>query len=121
MDLQAWVFDLGGPQTVSLGITRLNCRPFRSDSLAEPWKAQVCVWGHACAKDGAIRIEVITGVAGRRYWLVQEKLRIVEEGSAPGGSVSAVARRNSVAPNLPFRWREEGSENGPADRFPRRK
>jgi transposase len=67
------------------------------------------------------RVEVITGVAGRRYWPAQEKLRIVEESLMPGGSVSAVARRNGVAPNLLFRWREEGSDDSPVDCLPRRK
>lgn len=55
--------------------------------------------------DNHRRIEVITGIAGRRYWLAHEKLRIIEESLVPGESVSAVARRNGVAPNLLFRWR----------------
>lgn len=50
-------------------------------------------------------VEVITGVAGRRYRSAHEKLRIVEESLAPGKCVSAVARHNGVAPNLLFRWR----------------
>ena len=58
------------------------------------------------------RVEVITGVAGRRYWPAHEKLRIVEESLAPGESVSAVARRNGVAPNLLFRWRRLMAEGG---------
>jgi transposase len=62
--------------------------------------------------DRPTRIEVITGVAGRRYWPAQEKLRIVEESQAPGESVSAVARRNGVAPNLLFRWRRLMAEGG---------
>ena len=58
------------------------------------------------------RVEVITGVAGRRYWLAHEKLRIVEESLVPGESVLAVARRNGVAPNLLFRWRRLMAEGG---------
>ena len=58
------------------------------------------------------RVEVITGVARRRYWPAHEKLRIVEESLAPGASVSAVARRNGVAPNLLFRWRRLMDEGG---------
>ena len=58
------------------------------------------------------RVEVITGVAGRRYWPAHEKLRIVEESLVPGGSVSAVARRNGVAPNLLFRRRRLMAEGG---------
>lgn len=61
------------------------------------------------------RVEVITGVAGRRYWPAHEKLRIVEDSLAPGESVSAVARRNGVAPNLLFRWRRLMAEGGEVD------
>jgi transposase len=38
------------------------------------------------------RVEVITGVARRRRWSAEEKLRIVGDLSRPGASVSAVAR-----------------------------
>lgn len=58
------------------------------------------------------RVEVITGLAGRRYWPAHEKLRIIEESLVPGESVSAVARRNGVAPNLLFRWRRLMDEGG---------
>ncbi len=61
--------------------------------------------GMLMANDRPPRVEVITGVAGRRYWPAHEKLRIVEDSLVPGESVSAVARRNGVAPNLLFRWR----------------
>ncbi|MDB2407914.1 transposase [Jannaschia sp.] len=62
--------------------------------------------------DRHTRIEVITGIAGRCYWPAHEKLRIVEESLAPGESVSAVAGRNGVAPNLLFRWRRLMAEGG---------
>ena len=62
--------------------------------------------------DSPTRVEVITGVAGRRYWPAHEKLRIVEESLVPGESVSAVAKRNGVAPNLLFRWRCLIAEGG---------
>ena len=55
---------------------------------------------------------MITGVARRRYWPAHEKLRIIEESLVPGESVSAVARRNGVAPNLLFRWRRLMDEGG---------
>ena len=58
------------------------------------------------------RVEVITGTARRRYWPLEEKLRIIEESLGPGTSVSAVARRNGVAPNLLFRWRRLMDEGG---------
>ena len=41
-----------------------------------------------------------------------EKLRIVEESLVPGESVSTVARRNGVAPNLLLRWRRLMAEGG---------
>lgn len=58
------------------------------------------------------RVEVITGLAGRRYWPAHEKLRIIGESLVPGESVSAVARRDGVAPNLLFRWRRLMDEGG---------
>ncbi len=58
------------------------------------------------------RIEVITGTARRRYWSVEQKLAIVEETLAPGASVSVVARRHGVAPNLVYRWRRLMQEGG---------
>jgi transposase len=58
------------------------------------------------------RIEVITGTARRRHWSTEQKLRIIEESFEPGETVSSVARRNGVAPNLLFRWRRLLSEGG---------
>jgi transposase len=58
------------------------------------------------------RIEVITGVARRRCWSAEQKLQIVEESVRSGESVSVVARRHGVAPNLLFRWRRLASEGG---------
>lgn len=57
-------------------------------------------------------IEIITDGGRRRHWSAAEKLRIVEETLYDGESISAVARRNGVAPNLLYRWRKlmlEGS------------
>nr|WP_170138600.1 IS3 family transposase [Rhodobium orientis] len=58
------------------------------------------------------RIEVITGTARRRRWTTEQKLRIIEESYDSGASVSEVARRNSVAPTLLFRWRRLMAEGG---------
>lgn len=58
------------------------------------------------------RIEVITGTARRRRWSTEQKLRIIEESFASGETVSSVARRYGVAPNLLFRWRRLMSEGG---------
>ena len=60
------------------------------------------------------RIEVITGTVRRRHWSTEQKLRIIEESFEPGETVSSVARRNGVAPNLLCRWRRLLSEGGAA-------
>jgi len=57
-------------------------------------------------------IEIITDGGRRRRWSAAEKLRIVEETLYDGESVSAVARRNGVAPNLLYRWRKLMLEGG---------
>ena len=58
------------------------------------------------------RIEVIMGTARRRSWPTEAKLRIIEESLEPGATVSSVARRHGVAPNLLYRWRRLSSEGG---------
>ncbi len=67
------------------------------------------------------RVEVITGVERRRRWSVADKLRLVEEASRPGGSVSAVAQRHGVCRSLLFTWRRQYREGalgvGEAARF----
>ena len=57
-------------------------------------------------------IEIITGMERRRRWTAAEKLRIVEETLTSADSVSAVARRHGVAPNLLYRWRRLMTEGG---------
>jgi transposase len=58
------------------------------------------------------RIELITGAARRRHWSTEQKLRIIAESFEPGETVSSVARRHGVAPNLLFRWRRLMNEGG---------
>ncbi len=53
------------------------------------------------------RLEVITGVGGRRRWSADEKTRILEEAMAPGAVVSEVARRNGMSPQHLFTWRRQ--------------
>ena len=50
-------------------------------------------------------VEIITDGGRRRRWSAAEKLRIVEETLEDHASISIVARRNGVAPNLLYRWR----------------
>lgn len=57
-------------------------------------------------------VEIYTEGDRRRRWPSAEKLRIVEEALYSGDSVSAVARRNGVAPNMLFRWRKLMLEGG---------
>ena len=57
-------------------------------------------------------IEIITDGGRRRRWSSADKLRIVEETMYDGESISAVARRNGVAPNLLYRWRKLMLEGG---------
>ena len=57
-------------------------------------------------------IEIITDGGRRRRWSAADKLRIVEETMFDGESISAVARRNGVAPNLLYRWRKLMLEGG---------
>ncbi len=56
-------------------------------------------------------IEFITNGGRRRYWPAEMKVRIVEE-TLGGESISSVARRNGVAPNLLYRWRRLMLEGG---------
>lgn len=58
------------------------------------------------------RIEVITGAARRRRWTTEERLHIVDETLRSGESISIVARRHGVAPNLLYRWRRLMTEGG---------
>src|SRR3954467_8660553 len=60
------------------------------------------------------RIELITGAVRRRHWTTEQKLQIIEESFQPGETVSSVARRRGVAPNLLYRWRRLMSEGGAA-------
>lgn len=64
------------------------------------------------------RVEVITGVARRRRWTTEEKVRIVAESYAAGASATAVALRHGLHRNQIFGWRRQfrdvaASENGP--------
>ena len=56
--------------------------------------------------------EIITDGGRRLRWPAADKLRIVEETLEDGASLSVVARRNGVAPNLLYRWRRLMLEGG---------
>ena len=57
-------------------------------------------------------VEIITDGGRRRRWSAADKLRIVEETLDERASISVVARRNGVAPNLLYRWRRLMLEGG---------
>jgi transposase len=44
---------------------------------------------------------------GRRGWSTEIKARLVEESLAPGANVSAIARREGMAPSQLFGWRRK--------------
>lgn len=53
------------------------------------------------------RIELITGVARRRRWTVEEKAEILAESFQPGARVSEVALRYGVNRGLLWAWRRQ--------------
>lgn len=55
-------------------------------------------------------VTVLTSPERRRRWSTAEKSRIVEESFQPGATVTAVAQRHDVHPNLLHRWRRQVRE-----------
>ena len=91
----------------------LNWPPFRPDSRHNAGGLGISSSTGLCLTT-IRRIELITGAARRRHWTTEQKLRIIEESFAPGETVSSVARRRGVAPNLLYRWRRLMTEGGAA-------
>ncbi|MDN3563310.1 transposase [Paeniroseomonas aquatica] len=54
--------------------------------------------------------EVISVVARRRRWTLEQKLLLVEEVLRPGTSVAAVADRHGMSRSLLFDWRRQVRE-----------
>lgn len=50
-------------------------------------------------------IAIVIDGGCRRHWTAADKLHIVEVALDEGASISVIARRNDVAPNLLYRWR----------------
>src|SRR5690348_6163387 len=59
---------------------------------------------------GIRRLEVITGVGGRRLWSRDDKARIIAESFAARANVSAVARRYGLRPQQVYAWRRLARE-----------
>ncbi|RTR09913.1 IS66-like element accessory protein TnpA [Azospirillum griseum] len=53
------------------------------------------------------RIEVITGVGGRRTYTAAEKIRLVGEARTGRGGMAEVARRHGLCTSLLYRWRRQ--------------
>ena len=85
----------------------MNWPLFRPDTLACPRRLKD-ILKHMLMSE----IDIITDGGRRRRWSATDKLRIVEETLFEGESISAVARRNGVAPNLVYRWRRLMVEGG---------
>jgi transposase-like protein len=51
--------------------------------------------------------DAATAVSERRRWTTAHKLKIVSESLAPNASVTEVARRHGLNPNLIYRWRHQ--------------
>ena len=48
----------------------------------------------------------------RRHFTVAQKRALLAEASAPGASISAVARKYGIAPNMMFQWRRAMDDAG---------
>lgn len=57
-------------------------------------------------------IDVLTSPRRRRRHSVDDKLRILQEASKPGMSISTVARQYGISPSLLFIWRRRMTEGG---------
>lgn len=57
-------------------------------------------------------IAIFTDGGWRRRWSGADTMRMVEEMQYGGESISAVARRNGVAPNRLYRWHKLMLEGG---------
>jgi transposase len=65
-------------------------------------------------------MEIITDGGRWRRWTAAEKMQIVEQTLDDRASISVVARRSGVAPNLLYRWWELMLEGGTCRRVRRR-
>src|SRR5204863_10141651 len=56
------------------------------------------------------RLEIISTVARRRRWTVEEKVSIHDEASQPGASITAIAERHGISRHLIYLWRRQARE-----------
>jgi transposase len=55
-------------------------------------------------------VEIISTVARRRRWTIEEKVAILDEASQPRASITAVADRHGISRNLIYLWRRQARE-----------
>lgn len=65
------------------------------------------------------RIEVIARVSGRRFWTVEQKLAMLRDAFAPGGSVRSAVERHDVTSGLLYTWRRLAMSGLLLDRSPK--
>ena len=56
------------------------------------------------------RVEIISTVARRRRWTIEERVVILGEASQPRASITAVADRHGISRNLIYLWRRQARE-----------
>ena len=88
-----------------------------------PMSSDGCMPGFASVHEAPRRgrVEVLGGPPKRRRRSTEEKAALVAASSEPGRSVSQLARRRGVHPQVRFRWRRlalEGKRALPADALP---
>jgi transposase len=52
-----------------------------------------------------VPVQIVGRVERRRRYTTEQKLTVVAEASAPGASISEVARRHDLLPSQVFKWR----------------
>ena len=60
------------------------------------------------------RVEIISTVARRRRWTIEEKVAILDEASQSRASIAAVADRHGISRNLIYLWRRQAREGAMA-------
>ena len=59
------------------------------------------------------RVEILAGRERRRHWSDDQKRAILEEASASGLSLAAVARRHDIVPQQIYTWRRDLRASSP--------
>ncbi len=57
-------------------------------------------------------VQIMNEIQRRRRWTLVQKLQVAQEASAPGVTVTFVARKYGMAPSQLFRWRRSLLKSG---------